>query len=153
MKLLQLSLACVALAIAAAPAWADPDGKKIGHYLIVSPLDALKAQETWDLSRPIDRHDADKPGALVVSTARESRTPAQSDWIPAGLIKVARSETGQPLVMRLWTRKGGPLFVQDVAEPGAAAAYKINVGHDSFVLTAGAGGAIEVNGDKVGTLQ
>lgn len=145
-----------ALALAAVPAFADPAGVKVGRYLIVSPVEGAKAQEAWDLSRPIDRHNGDrhngdKPSAFSISTARESRVYAQSDWLPAGLVRIANDKGGQPLLLRLWTRKGGPVFVKDIAEaPGVAAAYKINVGHESFVLSARPGGAIEIDGDKVG---
>jgi hypothetical protein len=142
-----------ALAAFCGPAFADPDGVKVGRYLIVSPVEAPKALETWDLANSINQHNVGKAGVPGIWTAREPREQAQSDWHPAGLVKIAYDKGAAPVIMRLWTRKGGAIFVKDIpAESGAAVSYKINVGHDGFVLNTNVDGTVHVGEAPIGQL-
>jgi hypothetical protein len=151
--MIRTPFAFLALAALAAPAFADPAGVKISPFLIVSPVAELNAQEAWDLSHPTRQHNTEKPGALGVSLARESRPKAVGDWNPMGFVKVAYDQSSAPVVMRVWSRRGGPVFIKDTAaETGASASYKIQVGHESFTLSGLPDGAVHVQGSEVGRL-
>jgi hypothetical protein len=151
--MIRTPFALLAFAAFAAPAFADPEGVKISPFLIVSPVGQINAQEAWDLSHPTRQHNTDTPGALGISLARESRPKAQGDWYPMGFVKVAYDAASQPVVMRVWSRRGGTIFIKDeAAEAGASASYRIQVGHESFLLSSLPDGAVHVEGMAVGRL-
>jgi hypothetical protein len=151
--MIRTPFALLAFAALTAPAFADPAGVRISPFLIVSPVGELNAQEKWDLSKPTRQHNTGTPGALGVSLARESRPKAVGDWNPMGFVKVAYDSASEPVVMRVWSRRGGPIFIKDqTAEAGASASYRIQVGHESFTLSGLPDGAVHVEGTEVGRL-
>lgn len=150
--MIRTPFALLAFAALAAPAFADPAGVKISPFLIVSPVAELNAQEKWDLSHPTRQHNTDKPGALGISLARESRGKAQGEWYPMGFVKVAHDAASEPVVMRVWSRRGGTIFIKDLPTETGATSYKIQVGHESFTLSGLPDGAVQVEGTEVGRL-
>ena len=155
--LIHAPLAFLALAAFSAPAFADPDGIRIGTRVIVSPLDELGNLEDISVSRA---HARDKTQASAnapdIWIARDPSHPGGGiEWMPAGLIKIGyKAEDRDFVTLRLWSREGGRVFVKDLPSTGAdvVATYKVNVGHVSFVLTSNTDGTLNVDGAPVGKI-
>lgn len=139
---------------AAAPAFADPDGVRINSKLIVDPVEQVTAQEKWDFVNAYKRHNignADEPGVWL---ARDSRGESEGEWRTASLMKIAFKDSEEPVVVRIWTRRGGPIFVQDLpVADGDVASYKVRVGYDSFTLSSKRDGSITADGARIGELK
>lgn len=156
MNLRQFSIAAIAVFGLAAPAFADPDGIRVSHDLIVAPLDRLGNLERWNLefSYPRKKPAQAAANAPDIWTAGDpDPPPGGGEWFSSGLMKIGlRTGNGEYVALRLWTRAGGALWVKPMAAgaPDVLVSYKIQVGHDSFILASKSDGTVHVDGQQVG---
>lgn len=156
LKISALKFAALAAAglCAMAPAFADPAGVRISSKLIVDPVEQVTAQEKWDFANAYKRHNLDKEDVPGVWLAQDTRGHGEGEWRPVSLMKVAFKDSEEPVIVRLWSRRGGLIFVKDLpAANGDVASYEIRVGYDSFTLSSKPDGSITADGARIGELK